>query len=187
MLDSFDSKGKAGLVLSVIGILLLLAGTVGYTFSGVIEDVPTPNTPNQAFFADEPLPKNILSPLVAAEVTITWDRNDVWMGIVHEDEKERCKDVPSNYFSSGLGCDGASLDFVAGNPSATATEGFTWEMESGTYFAALGAKESGLPSGTAVVVSYDVHLGHSLLSVVLSFGGIVAGGVLIYYGRDPSL
>ena len=42
MLDSFDSKGKAGLVLSVIGVLLLLAGTIGYTFSGVIEDVPTP-------------------------------------------------------------------------------------------------------------------------------------------------
>ena len=36
--------------------------------------------------------------IVAAEVTITWDRDDVWMGIVHEDEKERCKDVPSNYF-----------------------------------------------------------------------------------------
>ena len=133
MLDSFTSRGKAGAVLIAVGILLLLAGMIGYTLTGEVEDVPAPNTPNQAFFADEPLPENILSPLFAAELTITWDRDDVWMGLVDADEKKRCEDVPSN-FHMGLGCDGTSTNFVAGDSGATASEGFSWNMESGTYF-----------------------------------------------------
>ena len=50
MLNSFDSKGKAGAVFAVLGILLLIAGMIGYTFTGEIEDVPTPTATNQAFF-----------------------------------------------------------------------------------------------------------------------------------------
>ena len=93
MLDSLTSRGKAGAVLIAVGFLLLLAGMIGYTLTGEVEDVPTPNAPNQAFFADDPLPENILSPLFAAELTITWDRDDVWMGLVDADEKKRCEDV----------------------------------------------------------------------------------------------
>ena len=57
-------------------------------------------------------------------------------------------------------------------------------MESGTYYAALGAKDGALPEGTEVVVSYEVHLGHSLLSLLLSVASATSGGVLIYYGRE---
>ena len=85
MLDSLTSRGKAGAVLIAVGMLLLLAGMIGYTLTGEVEDVPTPNTPNQAFFSDDSLPENILSPLFAAELTITWDRDDVWMGLVDAD------------------------------------------------------------------------------------------------------
>ena len=108
MLDSFTSRGKGGSILIGVGIVLLLAGMIGYTLTGEVEGVPTPNTPNQAFFAEEPLPENVLSPFFAAELTITWDRDDVWMGLVDDDEKKRCEDVPSNYFTPGLGCDGAA-------------------------------------------------------------------------------
>jgi len=183
MLDSFTSRGKAGLFFAGFGTILLLAGIIGYTLTGEVEDIPTPNAPNKAFFSGDPLPGNALSAFVAAEVTITWDRDDVWIGLVDEDEKKRCEDVPT-FFSNGLDCDGSSMDFVAGNPGATAEEGFTWEMESGTYFAALGAKDGALPSGTEVVVSYEVHLGHSLLSLLMSFGAILSGAVLIFYGRE---
>ena len=137
MLDSLTSRGKAGAVLIAVSILLLLAGMIGYTLTGEVEDVPTPNTPNQAFFADDPLPENILSPLFAAELTITWDRDDVWMGLVDADEKKRCEDVPSNFFTPGLGCDGTSTNFVAGDSGATASEGFSWNMESGTYLSLI--------------------------------------------------
>ena len=40
MLSAFDSKGEAGAVFAVLGLLLLLAGIIGYTFTGEIEDVP---------------------------------------------------------------------------------------------------------------------------------------------------
>ena len=183
MLDSFNGRGKAGVFLVVLGGLFLLVGMIGYTFTGEIEDVPTPNAPNQAFFSGEPLPENFLSPLVAAELTITWDRDDVWIGLVDADEKKRCEDVPSNFFTPGMGCDGTSTNFVAGDSGAIASEGFTWEMESGSYYAALGAKDGALPAGTEVVVSYEVHLGHSLLSLLIAFGALFAGSVLMYYGR----
>ena len=62
---------------------------IGYTITGEVEDVPTPNTPNQAFFSGEPIPSNFLSPLIAADLKITWDRDDVWMGLVDEDEKKQ--------------------------------------------------------------------------------------------------
>ncbi len=183
MLESFNSRGKVGFFFAGLGVILLLVGMIGYTITGVVEDVPTPNAPNQAFFSGEPLPENTLSGLVSAELTITWDRDDVWIGIVDADEKKRCQDVP-NLFAPGLGCDGTSTNFVAGDSGAIASEGFTWEMESGTYFAALGAKDGALPAGTEVVVSYEVHLGHTLLSLLISIGGILSGGVLIYYGRE---
>ncbi len=155
---------------------------IGYTFTGEIEDVPTPNAPNQAFFSGEPLPENSLSSFVSAELTITWDRNDVWIALVDAEEKKRCEDVPS-FFASGMGCDGTSTNFVAGDSSAIASEGFSWEIESGTYYAALGAKDGALPAGAEVVIFYEVHLGHSLLSFLISAGSILAGGVLVYYGR----
>jgi len=183
MLNSFDSKGKAGAVFVVLGILLLIAGMIGYTFTGEIEDVPTPTATNQAFFADEPLPENVLSPFVSAEVTITWDRDDVWIGLVDEDEKKRCEDVPT-YFANGVGCDGSSIKLVAGDSTASASDGFTWKMESGTYYAALGAKDSGIPAGSQVLVEYTVDLGHSLLSVLISVGAVFIGAVLMYYGRE---
>lgn len=184
MSNSFNSRGKAGFLLTGLGVILLIGGMIGYTLTGEVEDVPTPNAPNQAFFSGEPLPENMLSPFVSAELTLTWDRDDVWIGLVDESEKNRCEDVPSNFFTPGLGCDGTSTNFVAGDSTAKASEGFTWEMDSGTYFAALGAKDGALPAGTEVVVSYEVHLGHSLLSLLMSLGSILSGGVLIYYGRD---
>lgn len=183
MLSFFDSKGKAGVVFAGLGILLLLAGMIGYTFTGEIDDVPTPTATNQAFFADEPLPENALSAFVSAEVTITWDRDDVWIGLVDEDEKKRCENVP-NYFANGVGCDGSSIKLVAGDSTTSASDGFTWKMESGTYYAALGAKDSGVPAGSEVVVDYTVDLGHSLLSVLISVGALFIGAVLMYYGRE---
>ena len=142
--------------------------------------MPTPTATNQAFFAEEPLPENVLSPFVAAEVTITWDRDDVWIGLVDEDEKKRCEDVP-NYFANGVGCDGSSIKLIAGDSAASASDGFTWKMESGTYFAALGAKDSGIPAGSEVLVEYRVDLGHSLLSVLISIGAVFIGAVPVSY------
>ena len=177
-------RGKFGVGLTCSAILFLVAGMIGFTFEGEVEGVPTPNAPNQAFFSDEPLPSNPLVGLLSTELTLTWDRDDVWIGIVDEDEKNRCGDIPSSFFSSDMGCDGVSTNFVAGSASATADVGFTWEMESGTYFAALGAKDGALAEGTEVTVYYEAHIGHSLFSIVVTMFIFGIGATLIYYGRD---
>ena len=177
-------RGKFGVGLTGFAILFLIAGMIGFTFEGEVEGVPTPNAPNQAFFSDEPLPSNPLIGILSTELTLTWDRDDVWIGIVDEAEKDRCEDVPSSFFTGGLGCDGVSTNFVAGDSSATAETGFTWEMASGTYFAALGAKDGVLAEGTEVKIDYEAHIGHSLLSVVVSMFILGIGATLIYYGRE---
>lgn len=183
MIMTLLGKGKVGVGLTGFAILFLVAGMIGFTFEGEVEGVPTPNAPNQAFFSDEPLPSNPLVGLFSTELTLTWDRNDVWIGIVDEDQKNRCDDVPS-FFSGGLGCDGVSTNFVAGDSNANADTGFTWEMESGTYFAALGAKDGALAEGTEVKIDYEAHIGHTLLSVVASMFTLGIGATLIYYGRE---
>ena len=96
-------RGKFGVGLTGLAILFLIAGMIGFTFEGEVEGVPTPNAPNQAFFSDEPLPSNPLVGLLSTELTLTWDRDDVWIGIVDEDEKNRCGDIPSSFFSSDMG------------------------------------------------------------------------------------
>jgi hypothetical protein len=176
-------KGKVGVGLTGFAILFLVAGMIGFTFEGEVEGVPTPNAPNQAFFSDEPLPSNPLVGLFSTELTMTWDRNDVWIGIVDEDEKNRCKDVPF-WFSDESDCNGVGLNFEAGEADANADTGFTWEMESGTYFAALGAKDGALAEGTEVKIDYEAHIGHTLLSVVASMFTLGIGATLIYYGRE---
>ena len=177
-------RGKIGVGLTCFAVLFLVAGMIGFTFEGEVEGVPTPNAPNQAFFSEEPLPSNPLIGILSTELTLTWDRNDVWIGIVDEDEKDRCDDVPSSFFSGQLGCDGVSTNFVAGEANANADTGFTWEMESGTYFAALGAKDGALAEGTEVQIDYEAHIGHSLLSIVVSMFILGIGATLTYYGRE---
>ena len=177
-------RGKLGVAFTSFAVVFLVGGMIGFTFEGEVEGAPTPNAPNQAFFSEEPLPSNPLIGILSTELTLTWDRDDVWIGIVDEDEKNRCEDVPSSFFSGGLGCDGVSTNFAAGSADAKSDTGFTWEMESGTYFAALGAKDGALAEGTEVKIDYEAHIGHSLFSIVLSIFVLGIGATLIYYGRE---
>ena len=51
-------------------------------------------------------------------------------------------------------------------------------------FIALGAKDGVLAEGTEVKIDYEAHIGHSLLSVVVSMFILGIGATLIYYGRE---
>ena len=95
--ELFDSKGKAGAVFAVLGILLLIAGMIGHT----TERLKTYQHRLRpiSFFCRRTTSWERSFTFVSAEVTITWDRDDVWIGLVDEDEKKRCEDVP-NYFAS---------------------------------------------------------------------------------------
>ena len=78
---------KIGYGLVGVALLLVVLGSIGFTSTGEVNDVPTPNFPERTFFADEPLPENGLTTFISATVTLTWDRDDIYVVIVEEDEK----------------------------------------------------------------------------------------------------
>ena len=60
---------KIGYGLVGLAMLLVLLGSIGFTTTGQVGDIPTPNVPEQTFFADDPLPENGLTTFISATVT----------------------------------------------------------------------------------------------------------------------
>ena len=65
---------KIGYGLVARSLLLVVLGSIGFTSTGEITDLPTPNVPEKTFFGDEPIPENGFSTFITAELTLTWDR-----------------------------------------------------------------------------------------------------------------
>ena len=147
---------KIGYGVLVVVLLLFIVGTVGYTIEGEVNDVPTPNAPQKTFFADEPLPEQTLRTLVSATLTLTWDRDDAYVVIADEDEKNTCTSLPTGLFPNSEGCGPTDSDVVAGGMDGQ--EGLTWDVEAGVYFAGVGTNTEGLPQGSEVNIFYEVHI-----------------------------
>jgi len=152
-----QEKGGYGLV--VVAVLLMLAGAVGITLEGSITDITTPNVPERTFFAEEPLPEQSLAVFVSATLTLTWDREDIYVVIADEDEKNTCESQPPGLFNQGSSttCGPFDTDLVASGSDGT--NGLRWEVQEGTYFAGIGTlDQDGLPDGTQVDLAYAVDL-----------------------------
>jgi hypothetical protein len=150
---------KIGYGLVVLAVLLMLAGTVGITVEGSITDITTPNVPERTFFAEEPLPEQSLAVFVSATLTLTWDREDIYVVIADEDEKNTCESQPPVLFNQGSSttCGPFDTDLVASGSDGT--NGLRWEVQEGTYFAGIGTlDQDGLPDGTQVDLAYAVDL-----------------------------
>ena len=153
-------QDKIGYGLVVVSVLLMLVGTVGFTLKGEVNDVPTPIVPNRTFFADEPLPEHTLGMLVTATLTLTWDRDDIYVVIAGEDEKKACESVPPGLLNEGStsSCKPFDNDVIVGGNDGEV--GLEWKVEDGVYFAGLGTTSTaeGLPEGTEVNLDYSVDL-----------------------------
>ena len=167
---------KIGYGLVGLALLLVLLGSIGFTTTGQVGDIPTPNVPEQTFFADDPLPENGLTTFISATVTLTWDRNDIYVVIAEEDEKKRCESLPPGFIGQGsnTACTPYDTDvLVAGTDGE---EGLTWDVEPGVYYAGIGTVEDALPSGVEVDISYSVHLQAGFASyflfALLGIGGL---------------
>ena len=150
---------KVGYGLVVVAVLLMLAGAVGITLEGSITDITTPNLPERTFFADEALPEQSLAVFVSATLTLTWDREDIYVVIADEDEKNTCESQPPGLFNQGSSttCGPFDTDLVASGSDGT--NGLRWEVQEGTYFAGIGTlDQDGLPDGTQVDLAYAVDL-----------------------------
>ena len=145
---------------SALGAALLLAllGWMGWTVEGEVANVPTPNIPERTYFADDPLPEQRFSPFLNAALTLTWDRDDIYVVIVDEDEKNTCEANPPGLFNTGGGtaCTPYDADVIAGSEDGEA--GLQWDVAAGVYYAGLGTIENELPEDTVITLSYAVHL-----------------------------
>jgi len=142
-----------------VAVLLVLVGTVGFTVEGEITDITTPTFPERTFFADDPLPEQSLAVFVSATLTLKWDRDDVYVVIADEDEKNTCESQPPGLFNQGgsNSCGPFDTDVVASGNNGQ--DGLVWEVEKGTYFAGIGTlNQDGLPEGTTVDLTYSLDL-----------------------------
>jgi len=168
---------KIGYALVGTAVFLLLLGSIGFTTTGEINDIPTPNAPERTFFADEPLPENPLTTFISATVTLTWDRDDIYVVIADEDEKKRCEAEPPGLFNAGTttACGPYDADVLAGGTNGEA--GLTWDVESGVHYAGIGTVDKqNPPMGLEVNMSYSVHLQAGFVAyflfALLGIGGL---------------
>ena len=167
---------KVGYGLVALSLVLVVLGSIGFTTTGEITDLPTPNVPEKTFFGDDPIPENGLSTFIAAELTLTWDRNDIYVVIVDEDEKKSCESQPPGLFNEGstTACTPYDADVLAAGNNGE--EGLTWDVEPGVHYAGIGTVQNTLPAGTQVNMSYAVHLQAGFVSYFL-FALVGIGGL----------
>ncbi len=166
---------KVGYGLVALSLVLVVLGSIGFTTPGEINDLPTPNTPGKTFFGDDPIPENGLSTFITAELTLTWDRNDIYVVIVDEDEKKSCESPPPGLFNEGstTACTPYDADVLAAGNNGD--EGLVWDVQPGVHYAGIGSVEDRLPAGTQVNMSYAVHLQAGFVSYFL-FALVGVGG-----------
>ena len=166
-----------------LALLLSAGGWIGFTLTGEVEDVPTPNVPARSFFADEPLPEQVLSPFLSAELTLTWDRNDVYAVVVDENEKNTCDATPSALIQNtgNTACGPYDEDVVA--ISDDGVSGLVWVVEPGVHYVGIGTSpDRTLPQGAEVNIDYSVHLQAGFAAY---FVFAIIGAVGFAYGRSP--
>jgi hypothetical protein len=166
---------KLGYGLVALSLVLVVLGSIGFTMTGEINDLPTPNTPGKTFFGDDPTPDNGLSTFITAELTLTWDRDDIYVVIVDEDEKKSCESPPPGLFNEGstTACTPYDADVLAAGNNGD--EGLVWDVQPGVHYAGIGSVEDRLPAGTQVNMSYAVHLQAGFVSYFL-FALVGVGG-----------
>jgi hypothetical protein len=165
------------IIISALCGLLMIGGLVGYSYEDSIEDVVVPPL-GQVGFADDPLTESALpSSLINAELTITWSEEDVWVGLVTEDEYERCQ--PSNGMSQTcMGTD--TVTYAAGGPNSLESKSFTYEISGDVYYPVDGGPSFD-PDGTTMDVEFTVHV--TLAWPVITVLGLLGTGLLVIAQR----
>ena len=154
--------------------LLMIGGMIGYTYEDSIDGVPVPMVAGQVGFADEPLTESAIpSALISPELTITW-KEDVWVGLVTEEEYNRC--APSDGISTS--CGPSSTDFAAGGPSTEDSKTFTYDIGGDIYYPVDGQSFGGTESTVDVDYSVKVTLAWP---VIIFFGALGTGLQVLAY------
>ena len=169
-----ERQERIGYSMMGAALLLVIAGTVGFTVDGTTS-IEVVTTGGKTVFSNEALPEHSLGAIVTADLTLNWDREDIYVVIVDEDEKSRCESSGTlGGFETGSSCTANDSDVVAG--STNGEEGLEWTVAPGIYYAGLGTLP-GEPSlsSSEVVLDYEVHLHASFGLYFLFFLLWIAG------------
>jgi hypothetical protein len=153
----------------------MIGGLVGYTYEDSIDDVVVPPL-GQVGFADDPLTESALpSALINAELTISWGEDEVWVGLITEEEYMRCE--PSDGMSTKCIGD-QDVTYAAGGPDSKNDKTFTYDI-SGDIFYPVDGGEAILSS--TMDVEFTVHV--TLAWPVLVFLGALGTGLQVLAQR----
>ena len=175
------------LATTVFGLFLLAAslaaGIIGYNDGGShsieipdctasIAGLQIGDLCDSAAMMDEKIPiAEGMVNMLDASLSMEWDVQGVWFGLVEASEASKCTDTGEGY----LLCDPNELVFVAGGPASQ--NSLEWTAEAGEYRIVGGASSES--SGVTVEVTYSFHV--TLLTAGW-LGGALVGGLLAAWG-----
>lgn len=144
----------------------LVVGLFGVTYEGTAEDVPAPPQAIAVGIHEEPLPASPAGAFVPLEITLEWDNDGVWFGLIDANEEARCS---PNAAGVSLTCRGSGMDFVAGGPGTASAQKLTAELPNEATYLVVG-HDSGAGLDGSTDLTYDVHV---------SLGGLASGGLVV--------
>ncbi len=154
------------LAITVLCAIVMVAGLIGFHIKGEVENIPIPQQGIGVGISPDPLQEMPVSTwMVSAEAEITWNA-DVWVGVIDETQANACEGIINT-------CSGSTMDFVAGGTGTQSSQSLTWQVESGTYYAAAGQSAGSSPAAT-FDASYDIHV--KLAWPMLLIAGLLGTG-----------
>ena len=169
----------------VSGIIMILvtvpAGLVGYSGSGTLDvDVPACdsgilglNVCDRVIMVEDGVNiPDAAATLLAADISVDWGSQNVWIAIVPASDEEYCTSGNDGY----LVCERDSLTYLAGGPYSGGS--FDWALEGGDIRFVAGNSMEAAGESVTIEYTYNAHLSLLLGSILT-----LVGGVQIFIGR----
>jgi len=134
---------KAGVSI-VVGILILIS-FVGYNGTYDAPGVPKPADGFCGVTSDAYSDVPGSGAMIDIDVTVTWDDEDVWVGIITPEDYASLEKFGGNNKGEIVSCS-ASIDYVAGGPSANKST-FDWIPDGEPFHIMIGSLNEGEGGG----------------------------------------
>lgn len=127
-------------IISAILGILLIAALIGYTVEYDKAGIPQPDAGvtgvTKESFSDVPSS----GPIVDIDVAISWNSDQVWIGIISVEEYDRIGKAPGNNEANIVTTDPNEIEYVAGGPGISG-QAFDWQPDGEPFHIVLGSVE----------------------------------------------
>ncbi len=127
-------------IISAILGILLIAALFGYTVEYDKAGIPQPDAGvtgvTKESFSDVPSS----GPIVDIDVAISWNSDQVWIGIISVEEYDRIGKAPGNDEANIVTTDPDEIEYVAGGPGISG-QAFDWQPDGEPFHIVLGSVE----------------------------------------------